>query len=351
MLIFAGALTFVGFLRLLTLNPEKENIKSYAIISGLVFFLIGALRNITFLFDTVGYVDRYLAIPYRTLGELWSNSYRNVGKDPFFYFFAKIISMLGIGYQGWLAILIGIFCIAMFYVIYKYSDEAFLSIVVFVSLGYFTFGLTGLRQSLAFSFILFSYQYLRERKLYPFLVLIFFAAIFHSSSLIFVIAYPIANMKINWKQVSGVSAAIVISYFFAGFFRRIVSTLGWTDIIKGYAEREITLSIAGFLLQLVILLFCLYYKKNVLEKDEKDIVLYNLLFLGLTFQGFAIVIAEMFRVSMYFSIFSIILIPKAIMSEKDGKTKQMIYFFVFLALVLYLFYQKTGAGYTFFWQH
>lgn len=350
MLIFAGALTFIGFLKVSTMNPGKENNKYYAIISGLVLFLIGALRNITFLYDTVGYVGKYIELPYKTLGELWYNSYHYVGKDPFFYFLAKLISMLGIGYQGWIAILIGIFCIAMFYIIYKYSDEAFLSIMVFVSLGYYTFGLTGLRQALAFSFILFSYQYLRERKLFPFLVLVFFAMIFHSSSLIFAIAYPIANMKINWKQVSGVSAAIFISYFFSGFLRRTVATLGWTDIMKGYADRRIALSIAGFAIQLAIVLFCLYYKKNVLEKDKKDIVLYNLLFLGLAFQGFSIVIAEMFRISMYFSIFSIVLIPKAIMSEKDGKTKQMVYFLVLSALILYLFYQKIGTGYTFFWQ-
>ena len=117
-----------------------------------------------------------------------------------------------------------------------------------------------------------------------------------------------------------------------------------------YLNDGTALTISGFIIQLAIYLFCLLYKKEVLKSDTSNISLYNLLFLGLVFQVFSAVIAEFFRISMYFSIFSLVLIPKAIGTIKNKKLRAIIYLLVLLALVLYIYWTGSFNKFKLYWQ-
>ncbi len=350
MLLLISCITFLGLIKLIFLN-KKNSRKLFVIISGLSLFLISALRSIYFTTDVQLYVNKYISISYINLYELWINFITNTGKDPFFYVFSKVISLLGASYRVWLAIIAGFFCYSISKFIYKYSEEAYISVIALVSLGYFYFSLSGLRQTLALSIILFSYKYLIERRLIPFIIVIIFGSLFHFSAIVFLIAYPLSRMKIGWKQVVGVLAALVAAYLFRPQIIGLLSNLNMNDQYTYYLEHGTTLTISGFLIQLFIYLFCLYFKNDILKCDNKNLTLYNLLFLGLVFQAFATVIAEFFRISMYFSIFSIVLIPKAIVAEKDKYLRVIIYFVVLAALILYIMRTGSFSGFKFFWSY
>jgi hypothetical protein len=348
-LVFIGYIIVIGIIKLFMPTSSKYN-KSFVTFAGSLLFLICALRHVEFGPDPAGYVRSYLDLSYINLSDLWINFISGAGKDPFFYLFSKIISLFGASYQVWLAIIAALFIFSVSKLIYKYSNEAYLSFVALLSLGYLYFSLTGLRQTLALAMVLLSYSYLRERKLIPFVALVLLGTLFHASALIFLIAYPFANMKIGWKQVVGISVALVFAYFFSNQVRALVAIIGWTDTIALYATRETGLTISGFIIQLSIYLFCLYYKNGVLKADIKNLSFYNLLFLGLVFQAFTIVIAEAFRISMYFSIFSIVLIPKAIKAEKERRIRMILYVVVYLALLLYFVSSGVFSDFSFFWQ-
>lgn len=64
------------------------------------------------------------------------------------------------------------------------------------------------------------------------------------------------------------------------------------------------------------MLFCIFYYKENIREESKDISLYNLMFMGLVFQTFTPIIGEFFRISMYFSILNIALIPNTLIMEK-----------------------------------
>lgn len=347
--IIIGYITIVGLLRLIVY--KKNNNRKFVIIAGFLLFIIAALRTIEFGPDVRRYINMFVELPYRNLSDLWMNFLTGTGKDPFFYFFSKLISITGASYQVWLAILSGIFIYSVTKLIHKYSDEHYISYIALISLGYFYFSLTGLRQAMALSMILLSYSPLRERKLVPFIALVIFGSLFHSTALIFLIAYPLVNMKIGFKHILGVGLALSLSVFFSGYIRYLVGMLGWTDTMIAYAVRETSLTYSGFIIQLFIFLFCLFYKDAVLKIDNKNLSLYNLLFLGLIFQAFTTVIAEFFRISMYFSIFSIVLIPKAIAAEKNKHLRVIIYFAVFAALIIYIIWTGSFRGFKFFWSY
>ncbi|WP_288222086.1 EpsG family protein [uncultured Clostridium sp.] len=340
---------FLGLIKFLFLLIKNKNL-TFVIISGVTLFFISIFRSIYFTTDVQVYVNNYVSMPYVNLSYFWSNFITNKGKDPFFYLFSKIISLTGASYRIWLAIIAGIFCYSISKFIYKYSKEPYISFIILISLGYFYFSLSGLRQTLALSIILLSYKYLRERNIYKFVVFVLLGSLFHLSAIIFLIAYPLSNIKIGWKQIIGVIGALVVAYFFSERLLTLLVYFNMNEKYNYYIEHGTTLTISGFIIQLSIYLFCLYYKKNVLESDNKDITLYNLLFLGIVFQAFSAVIAEFFRISMYFSIFSIVLIPKAINSEKDRKIKMIIYMGIFVILVIYMLKAGSFDDFKFYWQ-
>lgn len=349
MIILISSVTVLGLLKLALLN-EKNNRKLFSILAGLFLFLISALRSIYFTTDVQGYVSRYIDISYTNLSQLWMAFITNTGKDPFFNIFNKVISLFGASYRVWLAIIAGFFCYSVSKFIYRYSDDAYISFIALISLGYFYFSLSGLRQTLALAIILFSYKYLRIRKLFPFVAMVLLGSLFHFPAIIFVLAYPLANMKIGWKQVVGILAALILTYLFR---TQIIALLGYLNIgdkYSYYLQYGTTLTISGFIIQLFIYLFCLYFKNSVVKSDNDNLSLYNLIFLGVVFQSFSSVIAEFFRISMYFSIFGIVLIPKAINAEKDRKFKVVVYILVFSALTAYMFKTNSFNEFKFFWQ-
>lgn len=348
MVIFAY-ITILGLIKVILPSKIKAN-NFFVFLASIMLFFISGLRSSNFANDTSSYIISYTLLQYKSLSELWMNTIMRTGKDPLFHLFSKIISLMGANYQIWLAIIAGIFIYSISKLIKKYSNEPYISFIAFISLGYFYFSLTGLRQTMALAMVILSYKYLRERKLLQFILFVLFGSMFHSSAIIFLIAYPFANMKVGRKQIVGIMVSFILAYFFKQQVRIIINYFNTIGQYQNYNTREITLTFSGFIIQLFIYLFCLGFKDDILERDNKNLNLYNLLFLGLVFQSFASVIAEFFRVSMYFSIFGIILIPKALEELKDKYLKTTTYLLVLIALVAYIFISGSFSGFEFYWQ-
>lgn len=350
MSIIIGYIALIGFVKLIIPN-KSFNKKLFVVLAGLLLLLISSLRSVRFTPDTSGYVFRYLTLSFNRLSELWTNVITNTGKDPFFYFFAKIINMItGANYRIWLATIAGLFCFAVLKLIYNYSNEPFISYVALISLGYFYFSLTGLRQTMALSFVILSYKYLRERKLLPFVVLVIIGSLFHSSALIFLIAYPLANKKLGLKKIISVIIAMILANLFSDNIINFLDVILKQERFDNFFSNPDTLNLSGFIIQLIILLFCLYLKNNVLNSDVANLSLYNLLYLGLVFQSFSVVIAEFFRISMYFSVFGIVLIPNTILSIKDSRNRAIVYILVLCALIAYIFWTGSFSDFRFYWE-
>lgn len=349
MQVIIGYVTFLGIVRLMLFNVIKRK-KVFVVIAGTLLFLIASFRSIYFGADIIGYISKYEYLSNEDLYLYWSNFISGEGKDPFFYLLAKVISIFGANYQVWLSILSGIFIYTVSKLIYKYSEEPYISFVALISLGYFLFSLTGLRQTLALSILLLSYKFLKERMLLKFICMVILAALFHSSALIFLIAYPLANMKIGINHILSILISLVLAVFFPGKIKEVLMIVSWSDQMQNYVDSDTVLTMSGFIIQLCIYAFCLFYRKSILKSDMKDVVLYNLLLLGLIFQSLSIVIAEFFRISMFFSVFSIILIPKALKMIDDKNIKVIIYLLVLSALIFYILWSGMFIGFEFFWE-
>jgi hypothetical protein len=117
----------------------------------------------------------------------------------------------------------------------------------------------------------------------------------------------------------------------------------------GYVDRERALNFSGFVVQVCMFVFNLFYYLKLTKEDENAIILYNMAFIGLSLQLFSSMIAEFFRLSYYFSFANILLVPLSIKTEPDKKTRDMLTIIISLLFIVYTFWNGVPE-YSFFWK-
>ncbi|WP_210124713.1 MULTISPECIES: EpsG family protein [unclassified Staphylococcus] len=345
MYIITGYIIAIVILKVLfTKNKVTEII--FLTLAALLMILIISLRNLGFGTDTLVYIEKFKKYNLVDLSQFIDFLNYIDEKDKTFYLIVRLLKFTGIEESLIVVLFSIIFLISVFWLIYKYSNNTLISIILFISLGYLFFSLTGLRQTFALTFTIFSYKYLRERNLYKFTILVALASLFHSTALIFLIAYPIAYVKLGIKHVLFLFLSIIVNLLFNWQIYNILKNITFNDQYEYYLNNQESLNYSGFLIQLLIFTFCLLFKKNILKKSSENITFYNLMFIGLIFQLFASNIAVMFRISLYFSIFSIILLSSAISVFKDVNIKILVNILVILILIIYLFISGYYDGFS-----
>lgn len=327
-------------------KSQEKRKNAIIFVSGIVLFLYAALRSPTIGTDTQGYINKYVHYAEYDFRTMWSILSKI--KDPAYYMMGWIFSRIFPDPQWWLAAIAAVYIIPVMRFIQRYSRYPTISVLAFIALSYFSFSLTGLRQTIAMAIALSSIRLIEDRRPVKFVLLVLLASLFHISAIVFLIAYPITLLKIGYKHIL---AFIVVGVFFLGFqsYARIaIGLLFGENRLAGYADRTTSLTASGFIIQLCIFMFCSFYYIKADKNNAKLNMLMNLSFIGLCFQMYAAMIAEMFRVSMYFSVANIVLIPIAIAQENRLLTRQIELFVIFSVLVAFIF--RNGIpNYAFFW--
>lgn len=326
---------------------EGNRKKHFVVSACILLFLYAAFRAHNLQPDIPVYVDYFRKNAFLSFDEV-KEFFDGKYKDPFYHFFAWCFSKVFSDAQCWLAFVSLAYVSSVGILVYKESESPVLSLLAFISLTYFEFSLSGLRQTLAMSLTMLSYFCIKKKKLLSFIVLVLLASLFHKSALIFLIIYPIARTKIDkWHLLVAVLAG---GMFFLGesYIRTFMQNFLVDTQYEGYIERTVGLSIAGFVIQACIFFFCIVYHSAVTKRYKHATILYNLAFVGLVFQLFSSMIAEVFRISMYFSFFNILLIPMAISVEKDDRIRILETLGIGLAFVAYMFVVGIPE-YAFFW--
>lgn len=98
--------------------------------------------------------------------------------------------------------------------IYKYSKLPWMSAYMFLTLQFFDLSMSGVRQILSIAILLFSYDFIINRKFFKFLLVVLLATTIHTSAIMFLIIYPLAKFRMKkFYLVSGVSAVAVFFGF------------------------------------------------------------------------------------------------------------------------------------------
>lgn len=328
---------------------DKKSRKRYILFSSVILVLISGLRSYDLGTDTIGYFLSFEDDVQSSFRQIWNSE----SKDPFYHIFSKFLSLI-VGHDFHLVLLIFavIYMSAFGKLIYKESPNLLISFIVFISLGFFSFSMHGVRQGLAIAIIMFSYFPLRDKKILQFVGLVLIASLYHSTAIIFLIAYPCCRLGFNKKSAIlyiGILAVLLVAgNDLVRMFALEVSA--YDARFEGYAETDRALSYSGFIQLCLFFLLVLFNIKSFKKKDKDSSLLITLLVLALIFQSCAVFIAELFRIAMYFSIFLVILLPR-VLATYPTKYKKEVTLILCVLLLVYFYSIPYKLEYSFFWNN
>lgn len=237
----------------------------------------------------------------------------NLGYEPAFTVITKLISLFTSNINVLYAIYALLILVPTAYAIFRYSENIWMSTMMFISLTFFYCSLSFIRQSIAFAVILCAYKYVNERNHFKVLLFIFIACLFHSTVIVMIPIYLIAAFVKPTKitvPIYGVITALV--YFLSWPILRLAVLIlpqykGYLDlnfITQGY--KPVYLIVPAIIAALAIAAHFTGYGKAYPKQSSifTNFAIFNFIIWFIATKHFVIE-----RFSMYIYIFMIMFIP------------------------------------------
>jgi len=304
---------------------NKNNVFLFSFFFPLI--LLSALRYPKEGTDTVVYLDMFSAFSYG-YPTFIGNPYFGLF-EPGFLLVSKCISLITSNFQLYLLIFNVFFVYSCTTFIKSNSKSIWLSVFLFLGMGFFDQTMNVLRQFLALSIILWSYKYLLEKRKIQFVILVILASSFHLSAIIFIFAIFLDKLSLNKTTILIYIIVLITCFLFSG--RIIQYILNNTGLYGQYlisddfgivAESKLA-AILHLLIDLSILCFSLWGWKSTDMKNSSNTLMIKLLMIGSIFWALATNLGVLGRITAYFDIFAIILVPNLLFSLSN-KTNKLI---------------------------
>lgn len=346
--IYTIVLIFCIFAEEVTTNIKVKNI--LFVLALIPYFTMIAFKSSSVGTDTFSYCQSFEAMA-------------NYGFSEFLYFEEFGYERIEKGYKLYIWILTrfssdgqillittGIInTLAIYGFIKRNATNWSLALFFFVTLGFFQFAMSGIRQTLAISIALFGYTYLRGRKLIKFSLVILLAMLFHKSAIFFFPAYFVAGMKLNSTNISLAFISTFFVYFIAGdLFLTAAEVLEYDYGIEATGNGYIFFAIV-----LLITLLSLIFKSLLIAKKSTNPILIKLNLISLAVWTMRLVSRTAERITLYYMPYTYITVEQIISTRKKGE--KTIWLMASIILCGFLFlrrlsYQEDLNNFTFFFE-
>lgn len=233
----------------------------------------------------------------------------------------------------------------------KISTNCFLALLVYISFRYSDMHLSGMRQGIAMAFIIYSFRYILERNVWKYIFVIMISFVFHKSALI---AFPLYWIFLyDIKKIPPLYIFILIgTFFFARYilYNNLFSLLLQNDTYDIYLKTTYEHGYLYYILYLVAFILCYIFHD---KEDEQSSKLLLLAFIGVLLQSITLANPIFNRVSIYFTVSFIFLIPRvySFNSIRYGVQVPTLFVSIFLIGLYVLGGPAPGiVPYKFFWE-
>lgn len=186
-------------------TKERKRLIYYSACGFLILLFV--VQDFGVSVDTAEYMRQYDIIPTLTIRELFTHKFE-IG----YVLLCKLSACL---FQGRRVLLLAVALLIMVPFAHSFEQETnhpMIALMAFLALGMYMHALIYWRQLCAMAVLTYSYRFIKERRLIPFLVTVLVAMTFHKASAVFVIIYLVYNIPVTKWLIFG-SAAIAV---FAG---------------------------------------------------------------------------------------------------------------------------------------
>lgn len=199
--------------------------------------------------------------------------------------------------------------------ILRNSSKIWLSVFCYIGLGFFSYSMCTLRQELGISVAMFALPFLQKRKPIPYFLIILLAGLCHTSLFILVPIYFLVTIPPNkWMiglysvgTLSVILFSVPILAWFTTTFTRFAQYAPGSYYMKGRNFNTIAIWI------IIMVIAALLYKK-LIERDQKNLVLFNLYLYGTLLMSLTAKHFVFQRVALIFLPFVVMLIPEMVQS-------------------------------------
>lgn len=337
---------------------EHKTRKSYIIFISIVLILQSGLRNIAVGNDTFGYKWIFEQVASYSWDEIISYfiDYSTIGmaRDPGYLVFQKIIhTFVSESYQIILFVIAILFFFAFGRFIYYNTStlkQIIFAYVIYSVLFYSFFSITGHRQTIAASFLLFGYEYLKKSKYIYFVIFTLIAFTFHKSSLVFLSLLAVDKIKKPYLLlIVSIAAFPILMLFNLEYFKLLQLIIGYDEYGKYTGAGTLVFTT----LLLLISIIGIIYRDYLYRISPQTQQIFKVFTLAVLFVPLTWVNPSAMRVVLYFSIFLVIFVPLIVesISAKASNLRKTI--FIIAVLVLIILYTRAAwnTEYKFFWQN
>lgn len=221
-------------------------------------------------------------------------------------------------------------CFFIWRTIYKYSSDFYLSILLFFVVPIFYLNsLTIIRQFIALSLIFYSIHFVFKKNLIAFIFFISIASIFHISALVGIFIYWLPKVRFSTRKV-----ILLFLIAYAAYVLVDKELASYVPIYSYYLQGADGNGKSMMYFLLVILIFV---SLNKFQSKEAHLY-YNIYVFGVVSYCFFINFGEVGpRVSLYYLIFMVLLIPD-VLNKKSYKKFYPLLFLLFTILLYFNFH-------------
>lgn len=344
------AMSRIRFGRATPYAIEHTSNTAMKIFWGLLFLLL-ALRHETVGIDLKVYKRIYNIIDESSWG-------RALGRSPEigWSFLNKLVAVLGGNFRWVIIIAAWMETYALSKAYLKYSEDSALTVVLFMNMMNFVILFSGLRQSIAIAMGLWAFEYVRQKKVMPFLGVVAMAIMFHTSAFMLLLMYPLYHVKIKKKWLLFIVPLLLIVYVFK---QQVFSFLGL--ILSLFTDYDVTIQQTDAFAMLVLFILMAVFAFVVPDEQELDadtIGMRNFLLLSVALQMFASLHNTAMRMNYYYIAFIPLLIPRIIERRSERWKQVAVLARGFMLLFFIVFFFATAPAdnlldtfpYRFLWE-
>ena len=303
-------------------DAEKRKIFIFALLP--VYCLL-AFKDASIGGDTASYLGSYETLAkFHDLSSLDMWGYKRIewGYKMYLMMLTSIFS----DSQYLLIISSLIECLALYYFINKTSTNKSLALFFFVSMGFFQFAMSGIRQTLAICIVLLSYRFIVQKKLWKFAIVVLLAMQFHKSAVVFAPVFYIANMQVSKKTVSLMFIGMFVLLFTADKL-----LLSAADIMNyDYGVESTGNGYQFFAIVFFITVLIVKNREYLQGRRDSNSMMINVNFVSLALWVVRLISRTAERVSFYFMPYTYVALEEYLSALPSNKRKQ----YTIIAIVL-----------------
>ena len=305
------------------------------ILAVLPMFILIAFRDESLGADTGSYLSDFRAM----IDKPWSMIFYQTREEYGFRIFVKLITYVTKSPLVYQIICTLIYVVGFVSFLYHLDFDAAWPPFFFATTGVYTFMFTGIRQCIAMSICLFSYQFVKRRKLIRFLLCVVFAFFFHKSAFLFIVVYFVYKRKLSIWNILLYSGATVAAVLLLEEINKLYNQLSQTNYEVEKTGNGWVFFI--FLTVLTVASIVIVYINNKRTEEVNGLINVSIISVALWVLRLFTRVAE--RPSFYFLFFSVALFGYAVNAVQNKRDQAIIKVVAFaLCMSLYVYRLLTN---------